>query len=112
MRRALLVLAALLGAVSVAMAAIGSHGGYPRVTLAAWIGLPHAVLVVAVALHAPRGWVMLAGASAILLGAYAFAASMVSLDAWTISLGPVAPVAGLMLMAGWLTLAFAGLRSR
>jgi uncharacterized membrane protein YgdD (TMEM256/DUF423 family) len=111
--RVRLGLAALLGFASVAAGAFGAHAATGAakdwLRTAGEYGLIHALAVFAAVFVAREGaraagvaaWLFLAGA-AIFSG---------SLDAMAISgqlwLGAVTPIGGLLLLAGWATLAFA-----
>jgi uncharacterized membrane protein YgdD (TMEM256/DUF423 family) len=117
--RAVLALAGLNGLMAVTAGAFGAHGVHdPMVQgllrTGAQYQATHAVAALAVlALPqlAPRlagwaGWLFAVGA--LLFGAslYALAFSGVTV------LGAITPIGGLMLMAGWAVLIWAGLRSR
>jgi len=115
--RTLLLVGALLGAAGVALGAFGAHGLRSRLDaqqLAAWetavkYHLLHAVALLALALspHAPQlrgaGWCFAAGIVAFSGSLYALALGGPRL------LGPVTPLGGLALIAGWLWLAKAAL---
>lgn len=112
-----LAVAGLYGASGVAFAALGAHG-LPAETPArlgrafatgADFHLLHAIALLALAPPRPAlvvsYWLLLVG-SAIFSGAlYALALSGLSI------LGAVAPAGGITMMIGWLTVAYAGLRS-
>ncbi|HEY3888929.1 MAG TPA: DUF423 domain-containing protein [Caulobacteraceae bacterium] len=114
--RVLLGLAALVGFLSVAAGAFGAHAAVGPakdwLRTAGEYGLIHALAVFAAGLLAREGaraasvaaWLFLAGA-AIFSG---------SLDAMAVSgqlwLGAVTPIGGLLLLAGWATLALAAFR--
>jgi len=116
--RLLLGLAALVGFASVAAGAFGAHGavGPARDWLrtAGEYGLIHALAVFAAALMIREGS-RAAGIAAWLFlgGAVIFSGS---LDAMALSgqlwLGAVTPIGGLLLLAGWATLAFAAFTGR
>jgi uncharacterized membrane protein YgdD (TMEM256/DUF423 family) len=109
----LLGLAALVGFLSVAAGAFGAHGAVGAakdwLRTAGEYGLIHALAVFA-AVFVGREGSRAAGVAAwlFLAGAVIFAGS---LDAMAISgqlwLGAVTPIGGLLLLAGWATLAFA-----
>lgn len=102
--------AALLGAVSVAAGAYGAHGAEGKA--AEWLrtgsqyGLVHAVAALVAMRMGAAGpaWAFVAGA-----GLFAGTLYLMAFGAprW---LGAVTPVGGLVLIAGWLWLAWAGLR--
>jgi uncharacterized membrane protein YgdD (TMEM256/DUF423 family) len=106
--------AALLGALSVGLGAFGSHGLHARVgpealsawQTAVWYHQLHAVALLAVALfgsatgrslRAPA-WLFTAGI--LLFSGSLYAMALTGLGA----LGPVTPLGGLCLIAGWLAL--------
>ena len=111
--RGLLLAAALLGAAGVALGAFGAHGLRARLdprSLAVWetavkYHLLHAVALLALALspHAAQlrsaGWLFVAGIALFSGSLYALALGGPRL------LGPVTPLGGLALLAGWLWLA-------
>jgi len=108
-----IVAAALFGLTAVAAGAFGAHGLRARVSpeqVASWqtgahYQLLHAVVLLALALHG-------AGGRGIGLAPWLFAAGMTlfsgSIYALVLGgprwLGPVTPLGGLLLMAGWLSL--------
>jgi uncharacterized membrane protein YgdD (TMEM256/DUF423 family) len=113
--RRLLAFAAINGAVAVGLGAFAAHGAGLQVRTLLQTGahyqLAHAVLAAALALTnaggLPRlaGWLAAAGG---LVFALALAAiGMLSLPA----MGAVAPVGGALMIAGWLLLLLAALRS-
>ena len=111
--RALLGLAAIVGFASIAAGAFGAHGATGAakdwLRTAGEYGLIHALAVFASVLLAREG------ARAAAVAAWLFLAGAVifsgSLDAMALSgqlwLGAVTPIGGLLLLAGWATLAFA-----
>lgn len=114
--RHLAVFAAFNGAMAVAIGAFGAHGAGPQIksllTTGAAYQLAHALLALACAI-APgggrtvslAGWLGGAGGLVFCL-ALAFL-GLLSLPA----LGAVAPIGGVLMIAGWIVLAFAALRS-
>lgn len=115
--RNLAVFAAANGAMAVAVGAFAAHGAGPGVktllTTGAHYQIVHAVLALVCAAWPVRdrlvtaaGWLASAG-GLIFAMALSFLA-LLSLPA----MGAVAPVGGLLMIVGWLTLAFAALRSR
>jgi uncharacterized membrane protein YgdD (TMEM256/DUF423 family) len=111
--RTLLLAAALLGAAGVALGAFGAHGLRARLdarALESWetavrYHLVHAAALLALALspyaarlHGP-GWLFVAGIVLFSGSLYALALGGPRL------LGPVTPLGGLALLAGWLWLA-------
>ena len=114
--RHLAAFAALNGAMAVAVGAFAAHGAGPQIKTLLQTGasyqLAHAVLGVVCATVPPRirlakvaGWLATTGGLIFCL-ALAFL-GLLSLPA----LGAVAPIGGLLMIAGWLALAFCGLRA-
>lgn len=118
--RAQLCLASLSGFIAVAVGAFAAHG-VEDAQVQGWLQtggqyqLPHAVAVLACftvwraggGRAAPiAGWLFLAGAAIFSGSLYLLAATGVR------ALGAVTPIGGLLLLAGWATLAWAGLRVR
>jgi uncharacterized membrane protein YgdD (TMEM256/DUF423 family) len=113
--RNLIVFAALNGAMSIGLGAFAAHGAGPQVktllSTGAHYQLSHAVFALACALWDGggrlariAGWL---GATGGLIFCMALAlVAFLSLSA----MGAVAPVGGLLMIAGWLCLAFAALR--
>ncbi|WP_292071714.1 DUF423 domain-containing protein [Brevundimonas sp. UBA7534] len=115
--RDLIVFSALNGALAVALGAFAAHGAGPQVktllTTGAHYQLAHAVLGLACALWTGggrlarlAGWLGTTGGLVFSL-ALAFIA-LLSLPA----MGAVAPVGGLLMIAGWLCVAFAAFQAR
>lgn len=113
--RNLIVFAALNGALSIALGAFAAHGAGPQVktllSTGAHYQLAHAVFALACALWADggrpariAGWLGAAGGLIFCLSLSFIA--LLSLPA----MGAVAPIGGLLMIAGWLCLAFAALR--
>jgi uncharacterized membrane protein YgdD (TMEM256/DUF423 family) len=109
-----IALAGLLGCVSVAAGAFGAHGLRDSVTperLAAWqtgahYALVHSAVLVALALYGLlSGRAITLQASLILAGVVMFSGSIFGLVLfeWR-ALGPVTPIGGLCLLAGWASL--------
>jgi uncharacterized membrane protein YgdD (TMEM256/DUF423 family) len=106
-------LAGLLGAGAVAMAAVAAHAlaGQPPATLRivesgiqmqGW----HALALLGTALWAERrGGLAHWAAAAFAIGTVLFCAGVYLLGLGGVSLGPVAPTGGTVLIAGWLLLA-------
>lgn len=115
--RSLAVFAALNGALAVALGAFAAHGAGPQVkqllTTGAHYELVHAVLALVCAVWPLRnrtiilaGWLAAAGGLVFALALSAIA--LLSLPA----MGAVAPVGGLLMIAAWLLIAFAALRTQ
>jgi uncharacterized membrane protein YgdD (TMEM256/DUF423 family) len=126
--RAFLVIAALYGATGVMLGAFGAHGLKSQLGaggLAVWQTAVQYHLVHALALLAVGLWLRLADplpalpAWPLVLAGWSFAVGVLlfsgSLYALALggprALGPVTPLGGAALIAGWLALAWAGARS-
>jgi uncharacterized membrane protein YgdD (TMEM256/DUF423 family) len=111
-------LAGLLGAGAVGMAAVAAHalGGLTPamlhvvesgVQIQGW----HALALLGCGIWAERrGGLAHGAAAAFAIGTALFCAGVYALALGGVSLGPVAPAGGLVLIAGWLLLAAAALR--
>jgi uncharacterized membrane protein YgdD (TMEM256/DUF423 family) len=109
-----LAVAAALGLASVAAGAFGAHGLRGSVTperLAAWqtaahYGLVHSAVLLALALYASAtGRNVGFSATLFTAGVVLFSGSIFGLVLWELrALGPVTPVGGLCLIAGWASL--------
>src|SRR3990167_1975520 len=115
--RNLIVFAALNGALAVALGAFAAHGAGPQVkqllTTGAHYELAHALLALVCAVWPLRnrtivvaGWLAAAGGLVFALALSAIA--LLSLPA----MGAVAPVGGLLMIAAWLLIGFAALRTQ
>lgn len=114
--RGWIVAAAALGLTAVAAGAFGAHGLRARVApeqvtswqTAAHYQLVHAVALLALALHGAGGRPLGTAPWLLAVGMVLFSGSIYALvlgaPRW---LGPVTPVGGLCLMAGWAALVFA-----
>jgi uncharacterized membrane protein YgdD (TMEM256/DUF423 family) len=114
--RNLIVFAALNGAMAVAMGAFAAHGASPGIkallTTGAGYQLTHAVLAVSIGVWAGKpamatlaGWLSAIGGLI-----FSIALSMIALLSLP-AMGAVAPIGGLLMIAGWLLLAVSTLRS-
>ena len=114
--RNLIVFAALNGAMAVALGAFAAHGAGPQIktllTTGAQYQIVHALLALACAAWPGRnrlvsvaGW--LAGAGGLVFGLALASVGLLKLPA----MGAVAPIGGVLMIAGWLCLAFAAVRS-
>ena len=115
--RNLIAFAALNGALAVALGAFAAHGAGPQIktllTTGAQYQIVHAVFAFACAqwtggggLARVAGWLGSIGGLIFCLALAAIAFLGVP------AFGAVAPIGGLLMIAGWLCLAFAALRSR
>ena len=109
-----IAIAAVSGCLAVVAGAFGAHGLRGRVgpdQLSAWstaseYHLLHSVVLLALALHAARSgasvrWPAALFAAGIVLFSGSIYALVLSEQRW---LGPVTPLGGLLLIAGWLSL--------
>jgi len=115
--RNLAVFAALNGALAVAIGAFAAHGAGPQVksllTTGAHYQLVHAVLALLCAVWPARerlvglaGWLAATGGLV-----FALALSLLALLSLP-AMGAVAPIGGLLMIAAWLLLTIAALRSQ
>ena len=115
--RSLAVFAALNGALAVALGAFAAHGAGPQVktllTTGAHYGLAHALLALICAVWPGRnrlivlaGWLAAAGGLV-----FALALSAIALLSLPVT-GAVAPIGGLLMIAAWLLIALAALRTQ
>jgi uncharacterized membrane protein YgdD (TMEM256/DUF423 family) len=108
-----IAVAALLGTASVLAGALGAHGLRDSVTperLSAWqtaahYGLVHSVAILALGLFAQAtGRAVTLPAGLFAAGVVLFSGSIYGLVLWELkALGPVTPLGGLCLIAGWLS---------
>jgi uncharacterized membrane protein YgdD (TMEM256/DUF423 family) len=117
MQRVWIGLGSLAGFLAVAMAAVGAHVVTPEmrgivvsgVQMQGW----HALALIGTGLWAPRGGRLADGAGfAFTFGILLFCGAVYSLALAGVSLGPVAPAGGTLLMIGWLLLGASALRRR
>jgi uncharacterized membrane protein YgdD (TMEM256/DUF423 family) len=115
--RSLAAFAALNGALAVALGAFAAHGAGPQVksllTTGAHYQLVHAVLALVCAVWPVRsgpaviaGW--LAAAGGLIFSLALSAVALLSLPA----MGAVAPLGGVLMIAAWLLILFAALRTQ
>ena len=115
--RSLAVFAALNGALAVALGAFAAHGAGPQVktllTTGAHYELAHALLALTCAVWPSRnrlivlaGWLAAAGGLV-----FALALSAIALLSLPVT-GAVAPIGGLLMIAAWLLIALAALRTQ
>ena len=115
--RSLAVFAALNGALAVALGAFAAHGAGPQVktllTTGAHYELAHALLALICAVWPDRnrlvvlaGWLAAAGGLV-----FALALSAIALLNLPV-MGAVAPIGGLLMIAAWLLIALAALRTQ
>ena len=115
--RSLVVFAALNGALAVGLGAFAAHGAGPQVktllTTGAHYQLVHAVLALVCAVWPARdrliliaGWLAAAGGLV-----FALALSAIALLSLPV-MGAVAPIGGLLMIAAWLLIGYAALRTQ
>lgn len=115
--RSLAAFAALNGALAVAVGAFAAHGAGPQVkqllTTGAHYQLVHAVVALVCAvwpapnrLIATAGW--LAAGGGLIFSLALSAVALLSLSA----MGAIAPIGGLLMIAAWLLIGFAALRTQ
>lgn len=117
MTRPLLILAALGGALAVAAGAFAAHGAGPQVktllTTGAQYQLVHALLGVVCALWTGGGAAARLAGWLATLGGLIFAGALYLVGlAGFVFMGIVAPVGGVLMIAAWLVLAYAAIRSQ
>lgn len=120
MQRLWITFGALAGFGAVAMAAVAAHalGGLPpsqvvmvrsAIEMQGW----HALALFGIGLWVPRGGRLAdAAGAAFAVGLLAFCGAVYLQGLGGVSLGPVAPTGGTLLMLGWLLLAASALRAR
>ena len=117
MTRSLAVFAALNGALAVAIGAFAAHGAGPQTKVLLTTGshyqIVHAVLALICAVWPDRNrLVVLAGWLAATGGlVFALALSAIALLSLPV-MGAVAPIGGLLMIAAWLLIALAALRTQ
>lgn len=115
--RSLAIFAALNGALAVGIGAFAAHGAAPQIKTLLTTGghyqMVHAMLGLVCAIWPDRsrltilaGWLATAGGLVFCLSLSAIA--LLSLPV----MGAIAPIGGLLMIAAWLLLAFAALRSQ
>lgn len=117
MSRSLLIFAALNGAVAVAAGAFAAHGAGPAVktllTTGAHYQLVHALLGVVCALWAGRGGLFRLAGWLAAAGGLVFAAALYTVGlAGVAVMGMIAPIGGVLMIAAWVVMAYAAIRSQ
>jgi len=116
LKRSLAVFAALNGALAVAIGAFAAHGAGPEIkallTTGAYYQMVHAVLALVCAVWPDRSrLVVVAGWLAAIGGlVFCLALSAIALLGLPV-MGAVAPIGGLLMIAAWLSIAYAASRS-
>lgn len=107
--RLALVLAGILGASGIAAAAASSHAGAERLGSYALIALTHAPAILALALAPPRLFDI--PLCALMLGATCFCLDLAVRHAFGTAAVPLlAPIGGVGMIIGWLSIAIAAFR--
>lgn len=115
--RSLAAFAALNGAMAVGVGAFAAHGAGPAIktllTTGAQYQIVHAVLGLVCALWPARGRLVVIGGWLASIGGLIFCLALASIGLLGLSvMGAVAPVGGVLMIAAWLLIAFAALRSQ
>lgn len=112
--RHLAAFAALNGAMAVAVGAFGAHGAGPQIksllTTAASYQLAHSLFALICAIPPMPGPAPALAGWLASTGGLIFCLALLGLPAFP-ALGAVAPLGGVLMILGWLVLAFAALRS-
>ena len=113
--RSLAIFAAVNGALAVMIGAFAAHGAEPAakalLTTGAQYQMVHALLALACGLWGARLAVVAGWLASV--GGFVFCLSLVLVARLDLPvMGAVAPIGGVLMIAGWLLLIFAALRSR
>jgi len=115
--RSLALFAALNGALAVAIGAFAAHGAGPQIksllTTGAHYQLAHAILAVVCAIWPGRDRLIVAAGWLAAVGGLVFALALTAVALLSLrAMGAVAPIGGALMIAAWLLLAVAALRSQ
>lgn len=115
--RTLACFAALNGAMAVAIGAFAAHGAGPAIksllTTGAHYQMVHAVLALICVVWPARGSLVVVAGWLAAVGGLVFALALSSIGLLGLSvMGAVAPIGGALMIAAWLLLSFAALRSQ
>lgn len=115
--RNLAIFAAFNGAMAVAVGAFASHGAGPQIktllTTGASYQLTHALLALICAVIPVRGNLAIIAGWLASIGGLIFCLALAFLGLLSLpALGAVAPIGGVLMIAGWVVLAFAAFRSQ
>lgn len=115
--RSLAAFAALNGALAVALGAFAAHGAGPQVkqllTTGAHYQLVHAVVALVCALWPARNRLTLTAGWLAAVGGLVFSLALSAVALLSLSaMGAVAPIGGLLMIAAWLLILFAALRTQ
>ncbi|MGV3579304.1 DUF423 domain-containing protein [Brevundimonas sp.] len=114
--RNLAVFAAFNGAMAVALGAFAAHGAGPQIktllTTGASYQLAHALLALICSVVPVRGDLAIIAGWLASVGGLIFCLALAFLGLLSLpTLGAVAPIGGVLMIAGWVVLAFAAFRS-
>ena len=115
--RSLAVFAALNGALAVALGAFAAHGAGPQVktllTTGAHYELAHALLALICAAWPGRNRLVVRAGWLAAVGGLVFALALSAIALLSLPvMGAVAPIGGLLMIAAWLLIALAALRTQ
>ena len=115
--RSLAAFAALNGALAVALGAFAAHGAGPQVkqllATGAHYQLVHAVVALVCALWPARNRLTLTAGWLAAVGGLIFSLALSAVGLLSLSaMGAVAPIGGLLMIAAWLLILFAALRTQ
>lgn len=115
--RSLAVFAALSGAMAVALGAFAAHGAGPQakalLTTGAQYQIVHALLALVCAIWPVRGRLIAPAGWLACLGGLIFSLALAAIALLHLPMmGAVAPVGGVLMIAGWLVTGFAVFRSQ
>ena len=115
--RNLAVFAAFNGAMAVALGAFAAHGAGPQIKTLLTTGssyqLTHALLALVCSVIPVRGNLAIVAGWLASVGGLIFCLALAFLGLLSLpTLGAVAPVGGVLMIAGWVVLAFAAFRSQ
>jgi uncharacterized membrane protein YgdD (TMEM256/DUF423 family) len=115
--RSLAVFAALNGALAVALGAFAAHGAGPQVksllTTGAHYQLVHAVVALVCAVWPARDRMIVIAGWLASVGGLVFALALSAVALLCLSaMGAVAPIGGVLMIAAWLLIGFAALRTQ
>ena len=114
--RNLAVFAAFNGAMAVALGAFAAHGAGPQIktllTTGASYQLTHALLALICSIAPVRGGLAIIAGWLASVGGLIFCLALAFLGLLSLpTLGAVAPIGGVLMIAGWVVLAFSAFRS-
>ena len=115
--RSLAAFAALNGALAVGLGAFAAHGAGPQVkqllTTGAQYEMVHAVLALVCAIWPARDRLIVVGGWLAATGGLIFALALSAIALLSLrAMGAVAPIGGVLMIAAWLLIGFAALRTQ